>query len=411
MCPKRTDTAQNPGDPLSVSLKEIKEGKVSILGPKLELYSDKNRIEPCWAPIFYNPAMEVDRNISVAFLQSFSKAGSKKLRICDALSATGIRGLRYAKEVENVEYVILNDINKLAYNLIKINIEKNDLKDIALPFHSDANVLLAYFAHRGRRFNVVDIDPFGSPVPFLDNAIRAVENNGLLCVTATDLAPLMGIFQRACIRKYSAIPIRCVFSREIGLRILIGYVVKTGAKYGLRVVPLLSYSRGHYMRLFLKIRTGKKRADESLDKLGYITFCPRCGEVQIGKYSFLLEKKCKNCDSKVKIGGPLWLGELCDSIFLKKTVEVFEEFFGRKKEGFKILEKLLNEHGMPPYFYTTDYIAKTYRFEKEPTLNSIIYSLREMGYKTTHTHFSTKGFKTYANVNTIVEAFRRASEE
>ena len=403
---QRAGATQDSRTSLNIPLEEIKEGKVSILGPKLELYSDKDRIEPCWAPVFYNPAMKMDRNISVAFLQSFSILTNKKLRICDALSATGIRGLRYAKEVENVEFVALNDINRLAYDLMKINIERNGLEKLVTAFHSDANILLACFARRGRRFNVVDVDPFGSPVPFLDNAIRAVENNGVLCVTATDLAPLMGVSKRACIRKYGALPIRSVFSREFGLRILIGYVVRTGAKYGLMVNPLLSYSSRHYMRLFLKVRIGKKRANESIDKLGYVSFCPKCGSVQIRKYFFSLEKVCSNCGSKVEIGGPIWLGELCDVFLLKETVKVFERFFGKEEKGFKILECLLEESSMPPYFYTTDFIAKTYRFKKEPILGSIIRALEEMGYKATRTHFSTKGFKTYADISTIVEIYK-----
>ncbi len=391
---------------MSTPLKEIKEGKVVILGPRLELYSDKNRIEPCWAPIFYNPAMKTDRDISVAFLYAFQRVTNRKLRICDALSATGVRGLRYAKEVANVERVVINDINELAYNLMKVNIEKNGLKGIVSAFHADANVLLAHFARKGKRFNVVDIDPFGSPVPFLDNAIRAVENKGLLCVTATDLAPLMGVFRKACIRKYSAIPLRCILSREAGLRILIGYTVRIGAKYGLKVTPLLSYSRRHYMRLFLNIRIGKKRADESLGKLGYIAFCPRCGRVYIEKHPFALEKNCKKCLSKVEIGGPLWLGELGDENILRETIKIYEEFFGESsKEGLRILKKLAEELDMPPYFYTTDFITRIYGFKNEPSLKSVIEGLEKMGYRTTFTHFSTKGFKTRASIDAIVEVF------
>ena len=37
-------------------------------------------------------------------------------------------------------------------------------------------------------YEVVDLDPYGSPTQFLDSAVQAVAEGGLLCVTATDMA-------------------------------------------------------------------------------------------------------------------------------------------------------------------------------------------------------------------------------
>jgi tRNA (guanine26-N2/guanine27-N2)-dimethyltransferase len=39
---------------------------------------------------------------------------------------------------------------------------------------------------------MVDLDPYGSAVEFLDPAVQAVEEGGLLCVTCTDKAVLCG---------------------------------------------------------------------------------------------------------------------------------------------------------------------------------------------------------------------------
>ena len=36
-----------------------------------------------------------------------------------------------------------------------------------------------------QRFDVVDLDPYGSPNIFLDGAVQSVAEGGLLCVTAT----------------------------------------------------------------------------------------------------------------------------------------------------------------------------------------------------------------------------------
>lgn len=35
------------------------------------------------------------------------------------------------------------------------------------------------------RFDVIDLDPYGTACPFLDSAVQAVADGGLLCVTCT----------------------------------------------------------------------------------------------------------------------------------------------------------------------------------------------------------------------------------
>lgn len=48
------------------------------------------------------------------------------------------------------------------------------------------------YNHREDPFTVIDLDPYGSVAVFLDGAVQAVENGGLLCLTSTDMATLCG---------------------------------------------------------------------------------------------------------------------------------------------------------------------------------------------------------------------------
>ena len=50
------------------------------------------------------------------------------------------------------------------------------------------------------KFGFVDLDPFGTPAPFIDAAIRS--SGKYLGVTATDTAPLCGAHLKAGIRRY-----------------------------------------------------------------------------------------------------------------------------------------------------------------------------------------------------------------
>ena len=70
---------------------------------------------------FFNPKMKLNRDIGVAM------AGALGLTdYLDAFSASGIRGLRVAKEAR-VDNVTLNDVSPQACQLIHKNLARNDL--------------------------------------------------------------------------------------------------------------------------------------------------------------------------------------------------------------------------------------------------------------------------------------------
>lgn len=47
------------------------------------------------------------------------------------------------------------------------------------------------YQHRNKnKFDVVDVDPYGSPSPFVDAAVQCVADGGLLMVTATDMVSI-----------------------------------------------------------------------------------------------------------------------------------------------------------------------------------------------------------------------------
>lgn len=103
----------------------------------------------------------------------------------------------------NIEY---NDVHAIPHALLPDGVTPNNgptargppkaRKRFARPGvvvnEGDANTLL--YAHREEedRVEVVDLDPYGTAAPFIDSAVQAVSDGGLLCVTCTDLAVLAG---------------------------------------------------------------------------------------------------------------------------------------------------------------------------------------------------------------------------
>ena len=49
----------------------------------------------------------------------------------------------------------------------------------------DAVMLMYQHKDAANRFDVIDLDPYGTASPFLDSAVQAVADGGLLCVTCT----------------------------------------------------------------------------------------------------------------------------------------------------------------------------------------------------------------------------------
>lgn len=168
---------------------------------------------------------------------------------------SGIRGIRYKNEINGVGNVAINDISELANEYEQHNIKLNGLDNIDV-FQHDASMFLRM--KRGE-FDVIDIDPFGTPSPFLDSVGYCARRNSLLCVTATDTSALCGTYKEPCIRKYNAKPYKSEYCHENGIRILAGFVALTLAKYSKCIEIQMSHSTEHYMRLYIKIKKGSKK--------------------------------------------------------------------------------------------------------------------------------------------------------
>ncbi|MEM2796508.1 MAG: hypothetical protein QXR15_04430, partial [Candidatus Hadarchaeales archaeon] len=90
----------------------VTEGKVILEVPRLEDFrAPTGDYVPSRAEVFYNPHVEMARDIAVAVAQAAVEILGK-LRICDPFAGVGVRGLRYACEVEGVERVVISDVSQ-----------------------------------------------------------------------------------------------------------------------------------------------------------------------------------------------------------------------------------------------------------------------------------------------------------
>jgi tRNA (guanine26-N2/guanine27-N2)-dimethyltransferase len=300
---------------------------------------------------------------------------------------------------------LLSDINSHAYELAKHNIKHNNLQDKITIKHKDANCILSCNASPKKRFDIIDIDPFGTPVPYLDAAFRALKNKGLIAVTATDLAPLCGVHAKACVRKYGGKPLRTEYCHELAIRLMAGCMANMAAKHDIGVQILLSHSSDHYIRIYAQIAYGAQKADQSLKTTGYILHCFNCLHREIIQQPFGCPT-CPECGAKMEHAGLLWVGSIVDEAFVESVIcESQRTTFKNSGKIAKLLYTIKAEATAPPTYYVIDRISKKLKLPA-PSTTSFLTALRNNSFVAVPTHFNSRGVKTDASALAIQKALK-----
>ena len=273
--------------------------------------------------------------------------------ILDALSATGLRAIRYAKEIPFVTKVIANDMSRSAVKSIEKNIDYNELRGKVCSNVDDAR---AYMYSKvgndpdwasGRsihRFDVIDLDPYGTAAPFFDAALQALQDGGLLCVTCTDAAVFASHgYPEKTYALYGGIPMKGAHSHEGGLRLVLHAIAKSAATYGIAIEPLLSLSIDFYARLFVRVHKQAKDVKTLAGTTMTVYSCDygcgawrtqplarniaresRNGEAYF-KHSYAqgptATSLCEHCGSKTHLSGPMWAGPLHNPYFIQRILD------------------------------------------------------------------------------------------
>ena len=309
--------------------------------------------------VFYNPAMKMSRDLHVALANKIQMKGT----MLDGLAASGIRGIRLTLEAGmNVDFC---DTSILAAETISENLKINDIK--AEVYNKPVEELL-----KEKKYDCIDIDPFGTPAPFLEAALNGLNDNGILGISATDTAVLCGAKPSICVKRYGAMSMKWVSAKEMGIRILLGKIHSLATNIGKGIEPLLCYSEGHHLRIFVRL-TKKNNA-----KLKWINL-----DMEV------IENEEKNA------GGPLWVGKIIQHNLVPSNCE--------GKLG-KFFQTLSEEADGPPGLYDINDLARGAKIGQTPQRNKIITCLEKLGYFASSSVFSPLGIKTNAPKSKRYEA-------
>ncbi|MGB0027838.1 MAG: hypothetical protein WBP64_13465 [Nitrososphaeraceae archaeon] len=443
---------------------QIYEGRTKILVPAKSIVS----VVPSKTPAFFNRLAKLNRDISILAYRVYALGLQDSMRrrhrqdnsvfwtgcdaetitFADAFSGTGARALRVAVEAPEIQEIYGNDINGLAIENARLSAELNSV-GYKCFFRSDDvhKFLTEHKTNDGKRFVIADLDPFGSPSPYIDSLLRSVRNGGLISVTATDTAVLCGVYPKICLRKYYGRPINNSFSNETAIRLLLSLISLVAARFELIIEPVFVHANFHYLRVYLTIKTSSSKANMMHEKLGFIQYCFKCGNRKYSPLNPLTSQfgvsreLCNQCgDSLYTVGGPMWSGQLFDKQFVRKMNDLNSStsrndrsnvvscdradvqrkdgeprlrkpnnlglFKGSHKKGgvdpiSKILEVAITELDSIPYYFRSDEISSMLRKNPLP-LGTIIERLVSNGFNASRTSLNPGAFKTDARLSEII---------
>ncbi|EME41631.1 hypothetical protein DOTSEDRAFT_64908 [Dothistroma septosporum NZE10] len=399
------------------------------------------------------------------------KMSGPRFRILDALSATGLRALRYAKEIPFTSKVVANDLNPNATKSMALNIEHNGLASKITPNTGDAIGHMYSVAfpdtgshgpnHVSKKYDVIDLDPYGTAAPFIDAALQALNDGGLLCVTCTD----SGVFASAgyCEKTfalYGGMPAKGPHCHEAGLRLIINSIASAAARYGQSIEPLLSLSIDFYARAFIRVRKSPADVKFLAGKTMLVACCDAgCGawktstigrnakqtakngadwyKHSIGQVG--VENTCEHCGNRTHIAGPMWAGPIHNAAFIGMLLEDLEEaddsvyetkprlegmlstaldellvneaatrYVPRKnrKEGEEMIPRVpAGVTDLHPFFFNPSALSKVVHCIA-PSAAAVNGALRHAGYRATRSHCQPGSIKTDAPWTVIWEIMR-----
>lgn len=344
---------------------------------------------------------------------------TKGIHILDALAATGLRSVRYLKEIPLVNHVTINDMESAATEQALINCKQNNVDMTKVSIHTGDAIMYMYEKRQPLdNFDVIDLDPYGTVSPFLDSALQAISDGGLLCITCTDMAVLCGSFPEKCFSLYGSVPLKNAFVHENALRILLHSIEASANKYKKHIVPWISLSVDFYIRVFVRVYESPLEVKRSLLKRSMIfqsTQCPayflqplgsssatRRGS-EVNYYGGVVDAPttCPETGGRLRIGGPIWSAPIhCDQIVKELLSRLLpdSEFASHSATAPRlrgILTSIVDEIKDSPLYFSLPELCATFQCTS-PTNEQIHAALNNAGYSYSQFHHEPTAIKTNA---------------
>ncbi len=323
-----------------------------------------------------------DLSVLLAADQACGVGQERGLRWLDLMAGCGIRSLRWGLEAAGrcafSPEIWVNDADPDRSAVLKSNMKRLEQKGCPLHlFVQSAERLLTRAWLDGDRFDLIDLDAFGSPSALIQPALMALQPEGVLFLASTDGRSPTGHDRSGAIRRLGAAARVHPASWELALRHQIGFVARQAWMLGHGLEPLLSFSDGRTFRT--AVRLLPQHVEAELNSLGLLARCDVCGNQQVQSLLRLRAWEACLCPSgseHLLIHGPLWLGPLQGLDFLRRLSDASVPVAGATG---RLLHRLLADSGSPARVWSTAELASRLGLSGPPSVSALVQALRDAG--------------------------------
>ncbi|ACK73418.1 tRNA (guanine-N(2)-)-methyltransferase [Gloeothece citriformis PCC 7424] len=349
---------------------------------------------------FYRLETKITRDLGILAAILY-KSDTGTLRVIDGMTGCGVRALRYWLECD-ADWIWANDGNLDIEPILSQNLQDLIGAGRGKITYQEANRVFFECHSRKEYYDLVDVDCFGAPNPFLNSALWATKVGGLIYFTSTDGRTATGHLPQVSLRVYAAYARSHPSAHEQALRLMIGNVQYHAATLGLGIEPIFSLFTGSTYRVMVRLLSSSNLSEKNY---GFLAYCHGCGEYQTPSWRKLGRVSCPCQHSKKPpiLSGPLWLGNLHQPQFLGRMISLAEELGWLDR--LDLLKTMQAEALLPPYFYPLSEIGKRGNMNL-PKRSQLISALQSQGYQATIPHFNPQGIKTDASLAVCIEVGR-----
>ena len=392
--------------------------------------------------VFHNPAMAGSRTRSVllmAHVIESGRLGDGAIRALDGLSSSGLRARRWLHELpEGIGGRLIataGDMNQNALDWAMAT--ESEFPAGRGEFNSLLGDLRASILSQG--WHWIDIDPFGSPVPFLDTGIQALARHGVLEVSATDSAALSGSSKNPLMRRYGARVRLDKLKHDSGLRVLMATVARAAARHDRSIEPLLSIWDSHHLRVSVSVRRVMTGANDIEKSLGWRVYSPNQAEVDASVAAGLLPAD-NGSDLPIRcflplshpvaredkrVSGPMWIGPIANadamsSMTAERALEMCgpedtgedpagwsgEDFEAERRRVVRSVRNLAEEAESisAAHLIAVDELASWLERGSPPSPAKMVAYLKEKGHSASVSHYAEPSFRTDAPWSAVLAA-------
>ncbi|KAL3624088.1 hypothetical protein CASFOL_032904 [Castilleja foliolosa] len=411
--------------------KKMKKGSKGTMEPIVETEAEADTVmngEKTNGECETSQETPQDKHVSVSEDKGANQEGKghrelKPPRVLEALSASGLRALRYAREIDGIGQVVALDNDKVSVESCRRNIKFNGSVACSKVESTlvDARV---YMLTHPKEFDVVDLDPYGSPSVFLDSAVQSVVDGGILMCTATDMAVLCGGNGEVCYSKYGSYPLKGKYCHEMALRILLACIESHANRYKRYIVPVLSVQMDFYVRVFVRVYTSASAMKNTPLKLSYVYQCIGCDSFHLQPVGRTISKntsvrnlpgfgpvvaqECSDCGKKYNMGGPIWSAPIHDQEWVTSILADVKSMKNRYPAFNRIsavLTTISEELPDVPLFLSLHNLCSTLKCTS-PSAVIFRSAVINAGYRISGSHVNPLGLKTDAPMHVIWDIMR-----